>query len=107
MFIFGGCLKAPKEEDNMNNDDLNKRFDSIDTKVEGVRKLATDTKIIVSDGLQDRMIKVEKSINWLTKIIITLLLMMLASTITLYTASNKRMDEVLIKIERINGDIAN
>ena len=91
----------------MNDKDISKRFDTIDLEIKEVEKLANDTKVIVSDGLQDRMIKVEKSINWLTKIIITLLLMMLASTITLYTASNKRMNEVLIKIERINGDIAN
>ena len=91
----------------MNDTEISKRFDTIDLEIKEVEKLANDTKVIVNDGLQDRMIKVEKSINWLTKVIITLLLMMLASTITLYTASNKRMNEILIKIERINGDTPN
>ncbi len=91
----------------MNTDEIGRRLDSIDLEVGKVTQLATDTKIIVSNGLEDRMIKVEKTCNWLMKTLITLLLLIIASTITLYATNTNKINEVLIKLERSNDVTTN
>ena len=91
----------------MNDKEIGKRFDTIDLEIKEVETLANDTKVIVSDGLQDRMIKVEKTCNWLMKTLITLLLLIIASTITLYATNTNKINEVLIKMEKVTDDSAN
>jgi len=83
------------------------RFSAIEKDAKDTNSIVHEINAIVTNGLQERMIKVEKTCNGLMKTLITLLLLIIASTITLYATSNKKMNEVLIKIERMNDDPTN
>jgi len=83
------------------------RFSTIEKDAKDTNGVVHEINAIVTNGLQERMIKVEKTCNGLMKTLVTLLLLIIASTITLYATSNKKMNEVLIKIERISDDTAN
>jgi len=80
------------------------RFKNIESSIKDTNGTVHSIDKIVSNGLEDRMIKVEKTCNWLMKTLISLLLLIIASTITLYSTNNKKIDEVLIRMEH---DITN
>ena len=83
------------------------RFDSIESNVKDTTKAMNDLNAIVTNGLEDKVKHLEKQSRWILRLIISLLLLIIASTITLYLTSNDKSSEIHRELMEKIDEISN
>ena len=79
------------------------RFTTIEGNIKDCSKAINDLNAIVTNGLEDKVDRLEIQSKWILRLIISLLLLIIASTITLYSTNHHKYDLVQQElIERIN-----
>lgn len=80
------------------------RFKALEEDIKDTRTIVHKIDRVVHDGLKEKVDGLKKQNNWLLSILISLLLLIIGSTVTLYLSNNHRVDQVDEKIERLLDD---
>jgi len=79
------------------------RFTSIEGDIKNTTKAVNELNTIVTNGLEDKVKDLKIQSRWLMGLLISLLLIVIASTITLYATNNHKYEMVQQELtERIN-----
>jgi len=65
------------------------RFTSIETNIKECSKAVNELNAIVTNGLEDKVDRLEKQSRWILRLLVSLLLLIIASTVTLYSTNNR------------------
>lgn len=74
------------------------RFNSIESNLKDTAKAFNDLNAIVTNGLEEKVDRLEKQSIWIIRLLISLLLLIIASTVTLYSTNNREPVEVYHEI---------
>ena len=79
------------------------RFNSMESNLKDTTKAVNDLNAIVTNGLEDKVEHLEKQSRWILRLLVSLLLLIIGCTITLYTTNDGKASEIHNELmERIN-----
>ena len=83
------------------------RFNTMESNLKDTTKAVNDLNAIVTNGLEDKVEHLEKQSKWILGILITILLLIIGSTITLYTTNHHKYDVVQQELMEVIREISN